>query len=89
MAGRRIWHLIYGGAFAALLAVSVLAVAANHQALWQEALKSARSLVDLVGDGPDAGVPAVDIHFLFFLPLVSQFPTRKLLVARAQTPSHG
>jgi hypothetical protein len=29
MGGRKLWHFIYGGGFAALLAVSVLAAAAK------------------------------------------------------------
>lgn len=69
MVGKKIWHLIYGGAFAVLLAASVLAVAANHHAFWQEAIKSTRSLVDMTDNGPDRSVealPAILGLFAFF-----------------------
>ena len=59
MADRKAWLLIYGGAFAVLLAVCVLAVASHPHALWQEAINSARSLVDMSGNGPDRSVEAV------------------------------
>jgi|HubBroStandDraft_4_1064222.scaffolds.fasta_scaffold01063_3 sterol desaturase/sphingolipid hydroxylase (fatty acid hydroxylase superfamily) len=69
MADRKAWLLIYGGAFAVLLAVCVLAVASHPHALWQEAINSARSLVDMSGNGPDRSVeavPAVLGLFAFF-----------------------
>jgi sterol desaturase/sphingolipid hydroxylase (fatty acid hydroxylase superfamily) len=44
IANRRVWHLIYGGAFAAILAVGVLAVGMNPHSLWQEIIKSVRNL---------------------------------------------
>jgi len=59
MPGKRIWHLIYGGVFAVLLAIGVLAVATNRHGLWQEVINSARSLVDMTGDGPDRSVEAL------------------------------
>ena len=59
MADRKAWLLIYGGAFEVMLAVCVLAVATHPRALWQEAVNSARSLVDMSGNGPDRSVEAV------------------------------
>ena len=69
MADRKAWLLIYGGAFAVLLAVCALAVASHPHALWREAINSARSLVDMAGNGPDRSVeavPAVLGLFAFF-----------------------
>jgi len=59
MADRRSWQLIYGGAFAVLLAISVLAVATHPRAFWQEAISTARSLVDMADNRPDRSVEAV------------------------------
>jgi sterol desaturase/sphingolipid hydroxylase (fatty acid hydroxylase superfamily) len=67
--GRKIWHLIYGGALATLLAASALAVATNYHAFWRGAIDSARSLVDMADNGPDRSVealPALLGLFAFF-----------------------
>lgn len=69
MTAKKIWHLVYGSAFAVLLATCAFAVALNHHALWQEAIKSTQSLVDMTGNGPDRSVealPAILGLFAFF-----------------------
>jgi len=41
---RRVWHLIYGTAFTAVLAVGVLAAGMNPHWLWEEIIQSVRKL---------------------------------------------
>jgi len=50
MGGRKVWHLIYGGGFAVLLAVNVLVAATNPHSLWQEVMKGVRDLPSLKVD---------------------------------------
>jgi len=51
MGGSKVWHLIYGGGFAVLLAVIVLAAATNPHSLWQEFMKGVRDIPSLEVDG--------------------------------------
>jgi len=84
---RKIGHVIYGVAFAALLAATVVAVATNHQALWQEAIKSARSLVDVADNGPDRSVEA--LPFVLGLFAVFSLLERVLPAAGPRKPLRG
>jgi sterol desaturase/sphingolipid hydroxylase (fatty acid hydroxylase superfamily) len=87
MAGRKLWHLIYGSGFAVVLAVSVIAVATNQQALWQAVVDSARSLVDMKGAGPDRSVEA--LPFVFGLFAVFSVLERVLPAAGPRKPLSG
>ncbi len=70
MGGRKVWHLIYGGGFAVLLVLSVLAAATNAHTLWQRGnercprhLKSRRADRGVLGHGSPPPVEHVRCFF--------------------------
>jgi sterol desaturase/sphingolipid hydroxylase (fatty acid hydroxylase superfamily) len=87
MTRRKNWHLIYGGAFVVLLLLSTLAVATNQHALWQAVITSARSLVDMTGDGPDRSVEALPLVLGLFV--VFSLLERVLPAAGPRKPWRG
>ena len=87
MGGRKVWHLIYGGGFAVLLAVSVLAAATNPHSLWQEVMKGVRDLISLAGQ--TAGCSGTGLPILLGMFAVFSILERVLPAAGPRKPLRG
>ncbi len=87
MGGRKVWHLIYGGGFAVLLAVSVLAAATNPYSLWQEVMKGVRDILSL--EGQTAACSGTGLPILLGMFAIFSILERVLPAAGPRKPLRG
>lgn len=81
--GRISWRVGYGGAFAVLLVISVLAAATNPHSVWQEFIKGVRAL------GTLEGLPLLGLPLLLGMIAVFSILERVLPAAGPRKPLRG
>jgi sterol desaturase/sphingolipid hydroxylase (fatty acid hydroxylase superfamily) len=81
MIGRKVWPLIFGGVFAALLAASVLTAAVHPDSWWQEVIKGVRER------GGMSGLPGLPVLLSLFV--VFSIFERVLPAAGPRKPLRG
>jgi sterol desaturase/sphingolipid hydroxylase (fatty acid hydroxylase superfamily) len=87
MGGRKVWHLIYGGGFAVLLVLSVLAAATNAHTLWQEVMKGVRDILSL--EGQTAACSGTGLPILLGMFAIFSILERVLPAAGPRKPLRG